>query len=38
VVPPTPEWGGMLLIAVVFVMVNLMTDLLYGLVNPRIRY
>jgi peptide/nickel transport system permease protein len=30
--------GGMLLIAVVFVLVNLMTDLLYGLVNPRIRY
>jgi len=30
--------GGMLLISVVFVLVNLMTDLLYGLVNPRIRY
>ena len=30
--------GGMLVIAVVFVMVNLLTDLLYGLVNPRIRY
>jgi ABC-type dipeptide/oligopeptide/nickel transport system permease component len=30
--------GGMLLIAVVFVLVNLATDLLYGLVNPRIRY
>jgi peptide/nickel transport system permease protein len=30
--------GGMLLIAVVFVLVNLLTDLLYGLVNPRIRY
>jgi peptide/nickel transport system permease protein len=30
--------GGMLLIAVVFVLVNLMTDLMYGLVNPRIRY
>jgi peptide/nickel transport system permease protein len=30
--------GGMLLIAVVFVLVNLLTDLTYGLVNPRIRY
>jgi peptide/nickel transport system permease protein len=30
--------GGMLVIAVVFVVVNLLTDLLYGLVNPRIRY
>jgi peptide/nickel transport system permease protein len=30
--------GGMLLIAVVFVLVNLLTDLMYGLVNPRIRY
>ena len=30
--------GGMLLIAMLFVLVNLMTDLLYGLVNPRIRY
>ena len=30
--------GGMLLIAVVFVLVNLATDLVYGLVNPRIRY
>jgi peptide/nickel transport system permease protein len=30
--------GGMLVIAVVFVVVNLFTDLLYGLVNPRIRY
>ena len=27
-----------LLIAVVFVLVNLLTDLMYGLVNPRIRY
>ena len=30
--------GGMLVIAVIFVLVNLMTDLMYGLVNPRIRY
>jgi ABC-type dipeptide/oligopeptide/nickel transport system permease component len=30
--------GGMLVIAVLFVLVNLMTDLVYGLVNPRIRY
>ncbi len=30
--------GGMLVIAVVFVVVNLLTDLVYGLVNPRIRY
>jgi ABC-type dipeptide/oligopeptide/nickel transport system permease component len=30
--------GGMLVIAVLFVLVNLFTDLLYGLVNPRIRY
>jgi ABC-type dipeptide/oligopeptide/nickel transport system permease component len=30
--------GGMLVIAILFVLVNLFTDLLYGLVNPRIRY
>ena len=30
--------GGMLVIATLFVLVNLGTDLLYGLVNPRIRY
>jgi peptide/nickel transport system permease protein len=30
--------GGMLVIAVLFVLVNLLTDLTYGLVNPRIRY
>jgi ABC-type dipeptide/oligopeptide/nickel transport system permease component len=30
--------GGMLLIATLFVFVNLLTDLTYGLVNPRIRY
>jgi len=30
--------GGMLVIAILFVLVNLFTDLLYGFVNPRIRY
>ncbi|MBV9324321.1 MAG: ABC transporter permease [Chloroflexi bacterium] len=30
--------GGMLVIASLFVLVNLFTDLVYGLVNPRIRY
>ena len=30
--------GGMLLIAVSFVLVNLLTDLTYAWVNPRIRY
>ncbi|MBM4420512.1 MAG: ABC transporter permease [Chloroflexi bacterium] len=30
--------GGILLIAVTFVLVNLITDLCYALVNPRIRY
>ena len=30
--------GGMLLLAVAFVAVNLLTDLAYALVNPRIRY
>jgi peptide/nickel transport system permease protein len=30
--------GGILFLAVVFVMVNLFVDLLYGLINPRIRY
>jgi peptide/nickel transport system permease protein len=29
--------GVMLFIAVVFVLVNLVVDLLYGVVNPRIR-
>ena len=29
--------GGILFIAVVFVLVNLLVDLAYGLVNPRIR-
>jgi dipeptide transport system permease protein len=30
--------GGLLLIAVTVMMVNLAVDLLYGLINPRIRY
>jgi ABC-type dipeptide/oligopeptide/nickel transport system permease component len=30
--------GGMLLLAVTFVLVNLMTDLAYAAINPRIRY
>jgi peptide/nickel transport system permease protein len=30
--------GGMLLLAVTFVLVNLLTDLAYAVINPRIRY
>jgi dipeptide transport system permease protein len=30
--------GGLLLIAAIVMIVNLIVDLLYGLVNPRIRY
>lgn len=30
--------GGLLLLAVTFVVVNLVTDLLYAVVNPRVRY
>ncbi len=30
--------GGILFLAVVFVLVNLVVDLTYGLINPRIRY
>ena len=30
--------GGVLLIATVIIMVNLMVDLLYGFINPRIRH
>jgi ABC-type dipeptide/oligopeptide/nickel transport system permease component len=30
--------GGLLVIAVAFVLVNLLTDLTYGWVNPRVRY
>jgi peptide/nickel transport system permease protein len=30
--------GGILFLAIIFVMVNLVVDLTYGLINPRIRY
>jgi dipeptide transport system permease protein len=30
--------GGSLLIAAIVISVNLIVDLLYGVVNPRIRY
>ena len=30
--------GGLLLIAVIVMVVNLLVDLLYGLINPRIRH
>jgi len=30
--------GGLLMIAILVMMVNLVVDLLYGLINPRIRY
>ena len=30
--------GGVLIVAVAFVLVNLVTDLLYAVVDPRIRY
>jgi dipeptide transport system permease protein len=30
--------GGLLLIAAIIMMVNLLVDLLYGLINPRIRH
>jgi dipeptide transport system permease protein len=29
--------GGLLLIAAIIMVVNLVVDLLYGLINPRIR-
>ncbi|MGH3109778.1 MAG: ABC transporter permease subunit, partial [Gaiellaceae bacterium] len=29
--------GGILFVAVVFVLVNLVVDVLYGLVDPRVR-
>ena len=32
-----PFWG-VLFIAAAYVLVNLITDLLYGLIDPRIRY
>jgi dipeptide transport system permease protein len=30
--------GGLLLIAIIVMLVNLLVDLLYGLINPRIRH
>ena len=30
--------GGLLLIALIVMVVNLLVDLLYGLINPRIRH
>jgi dipeptide transport system permease protein len=30
--------GGLLLIAAIIMFVNLVVDLLYGLINPRIRH
>jgi dipeptide transport system permease protein len=30
--------GGLLLISVIIMVVNLVVDLLYGLINPRIRH
>ena len=30
--------GGLLLIAMIIVLVNLTVDVLYGLINPRIRH
>jgi dipeptide transport system permease protein len=30
--------GGILLIATIVMLVNLIVDVLYGLINPRIRY
>ena len=30
--------GGLLMIAVIVMVVNLIVDLLYGLINPRIRH
>jgi dipeptide transport system permease protein len=30
--------GGLLLIAVMVMIVNLIVDLLYGLINPRVRH
>jgi peptide/nickel transport system permease protein len=30
--------GGVLFVAVVFVIVNLLVDLSYAIINPRIRY
>ena len=30
--------GGLLLIAIIVMVINLFVDLLYGLINPRIRH
>ena len=30
--------GGVLMMAAVFVLVNLLVDLTYGLIDPRVRY
>ena len=30
--------GGLVLIAITIMMVNLLVDVLYGLINPRIRH
>jgi peptide/nickel transport system permease protein len=30
--------GGILFLAVVFVLVNLLVDISYAIINPRIRY
>jgi dipeptide transport system permease protein len=30
--------GGLLIIAAIIMLVNLVVDLLYGLINPRIRH
>jgi peptide/nickel transport system permease protein len=30
--------GGVLFVAVVFVLVNLLVDISYAIINPRIRY
>jgi peptide/nickel transport system permease protein len=30
--------GGVLFVAIVFVIVNLLVDLSYAIINPRIRY
>jgi dipeptide transport system permease protein len=30
--------GGLLIIAAIIMLVNLIVDLLYGLINPRIRH
>ena len=45
VVLPFPEFlgypvvqGGVLLVATMIILVNLLVDLLYGVVNPRIRH